>query len=151
MSELNIEIVETIPAHVRMMAHDMHESTAQTAIALGTTPHVLLWKSYKKSIICKTAFFNGKIAAIWGLSGELFGDKGHPWLIMSPVVDDHPMRVAFIYRKEVKNFQTMFPILEDYIDINSTKTLKMLELMGFNFDPEPIQHGAVQFVRAWRE
>lgn len=151
MSKLNIEIMETTPAHVRMMAHDMHEMTARTAISLGTTPNKLLWRSYKKSIICKTAFFNGKIAAIWGLSGELFGDVGYPWLIMSPVVDAHPMRVAFIYRREVQQFQSMFRRLEDYIDMEAEKTIKMLELMGFNFDPDPIEHGAVKFVRAWRE
>src|SRR6185312_15187362 len=114
MTNLEITTVDTIPSHIREMADKMHAETAQTALKMGVSPHKALWNSYKKSLICKTIFIDGKIAAIFGLAGSLFGEIGQPFLVMTPEVDEYPMRVAFVYRRELKKMAEMFPVLEDY-------------------------------------
>lgn len=149
MANPDINIVNTEPQHIRMMAGCMHQRIADTALRLGIAPHKALWRSYKESIICLTAFINGEIAAIWGIGGTLFGEIGHPWLVLSPEADDYPMRVAFIYKKELQKMAKMFPVLEDFVDESHEKAVRMLELMGFKMT-ERITVGDVNLRRAER-
>jgi len=145
-----IVIVDTIASHINEMAKVMREQSANTARNLGFSPRRLLWKTYKQSLICRTVFINEKIGAIFGIGGILFGEVGQPWLIMSDEVNDFPFKVAFIYRRELKKFQNMFPILEDYVDETDKKSIRMLELMKFNVSKNTISIGDVTLRRAER-
>jgi hypothetical protein len=110
----------------------------------------MLWKSYKLSLICKSIFIDGKIAAIFGISGILYGDTGEPWMVVTPEVQKYPHKVAFRYRKELEEMQKMFPILEDWVDENNTKAIRMLSLMNFRIDKNRIPIGDTMFRRAER-
>ncbi len=139
--EPEIVIEDTIPAYLRMMADVMRDDIADTAIKLGISPRRALWKSWKNSIFSKTAFINGRIAAIWGLSGDTFGDIGYPWLILSPCADDYPFRVAFVFRKELNKMQEMYPELEDYVDARNEKAIRLLDIMGFDISRDTVRRG----------
>ncbi len=131
MTSPEIIIIDTIPEHLREMAGKMHSNIAETALKLGMPAHKALWRSYKQSLICKTAFIDGEIAAIFGIGGNIMCEIGLPWLVLSPASDNHPFRIAFRYRKELENMQKMFPVLQDYVDETNEKAIRMLELMGF--------------------
>ena len=147
---LNIEIVPTVPAHLRELAGHMQDSTIEMAKKLGLTPRKALWRSFKQSLFCKTAIINGKVGAIWGVAGALFSEVGQPWLVMSPDVEEYPMRVAFAYRREMREMQKMFPVLEDYVDETNHKAIRLLELMGFKLDKNEITLGDAVLRRAVR-
>lgn len=150
MDSPKIQIVETLPQHIRLMADAMHSQTAATAHRLGHDPKKLLWRSYKQSIVCKSVFLNDKIGAIFGLGGILLGQVGQPWLVMSDEVNEYPFKVAFIYRQELKKMQKMFPILEDYVDETNEKAIRLLELMKFKVSKNRIPLGDVFLRRAER-
>ena len=78
----------------------------------------------------------------------MFGDIGHPWVVLSYELTDDPVRFAFIYKKEISHFLRIFPILEDYVDMRDLETVGMLELMGFKIDRAALNCG--EFIRAWR-
>ena len=145
-----ITIVETCPWHLREMAETMTADSVEVAHRLGFTPLKALWQSYRGSIICKSAFINGKIAAIFGLSGVMFGDTGRPWLILTPETREHPFRVAFIYRKELNKMQEMFPILEDWVPADNEASIRMMELMGFKVSRNEIKVADGVFRKAER-
>lgn len=146
----DVEIMDTTPEHLRMMAQAMDETTVEFAFKVGLTPSRALWRSWKQSIICKTAFFNGRIAAIWGLGGLCFSDVAFPWLVMTPEIAEYPFKVAFAYRRELQKMQEMFPVLEEYVDIRNEKSIRMLELMGFRVDKEPIRCNETMVYKAVR-
>ena len=145
-----ITIIDTTSAHIREMVSVMQQQTKDIAESMGYEPKKLLWYSYKQSIVCKTVFIKGKIAAIFGISGTLYGNVGQPWLIMTDEVNDYPFKVAFAYKKELEKFQNMFPILEDYVDETNTKAIRMLELMKFNVSKNTIAVGNSNLRRAER-
>src|SRR4051812_24397056 len=97
----NITITDTAPYHLREMAESMQADSAETAYKMGMTPLKALWDSYRRSIICKSAFIDGKLAAIWGVSGNMLSETGYPWLVLTPETQQYPMRVWFRYRKEI--------------------------------------------------
>lgn len=150
MDNPNIEIVSCKTKHIREMAIKMNAKSAEMAFRLGMNPKKALWQSYKQSLISRTIFVNGEIAAIFGISGIIFEDRGRPWLIMAPIAEDYPFRVAFMYRSELKKMQEMFPILEDYVSDVDEQAIRMLELMGFKLDKEKIPVGDAIMLRAER-
>lgn len=150
MSQPEIIILDTIPSHIYEMALCMQQQIAEIAKRMGYKPKKLLWMSYRHSIICKTVFINKKIGAIFGVSGKLYGEVGRPWLVMSDEVNEYPFKVAFIYKRELEKFQDMFPILEDYVNENDSKAIRMLELMKFKVSKNIISIGEANLRRAER-
>lgn len=147
---IEITTIDTIASHLGEMAKSMQKQTSDIARKMGCDPKKLLWQSYRRSFLCKSVFINGKIAAIFGISGVLYGETGQPWLIMSDEVNDYPFKVAFIYKKELEKFQDMFPVLEDYVDESNEKAIRMLELMKFNVSKNTIAFGDAKLRRAER-
>lgn len=145
-----ITIEDTEPLHLREMAVAMQPQSAETALKMGTTPLKALWHSYRQSLICKSVFINGKLSAIFGVSGFIFGEVGRPWLIMTPETQEHPFRVAFLYRKELRKMLDMFPVLEEYVPENNDASIRMLELMGFHVSKNTVIVGDEVFRRAER-
>lgn len=145
-----ITIVDTAPYHLREMAQTMQADSANTAKKMGLTPLKALWSSYRQSLICKSAFIDGKLAAIWGISGSMFGEIGKPWLVLTPETQQHPMRVAFRYKKEINKMLNMFPILEEWVPETNEKSIKMLELMGFKVSKNTVKIGDEVFRKAER-
>lgn len=150
MTQPDIQILDTAPEHLRLMASTMSADTAETALKLGMSVNQALWKSFKMSIYCKTAFINGKIAAIWGVGGSPFSDIAFPWLVMSDEAGEKPFKVAFIYRQELKKMQELFPTLVDYVNEKNEKAIRMLELMGFKIGHDAIRVGEVDLRCAMR-
>lgn len=146
----NITIEHTTPLHLREMSQAMSEDSAEVARHMGTTPLRALWASYRKSLYCKSFFINGKIAAITGLSGSVFGNTAHPWLILTPECKEYPLRVAFAYRKELNEMSRMFDILEEFVPADNDTSIRMLQLMGFHVDKNKIKVGDVMWHRAER-
>lgn len=143
-----IEIIDTIPSHIRSMVECMKEQLKTTAFMLGISPQKALWKSYKQSIFSKTAFINGEIAAIWGCAGDVVGEKGIPWLICSPAVEDYPFRVMFVFRQELNNMLRMFSILEDFVDESDEKVKRMLKITGFIIGDKVHDYHGIKLRRA---
>lgn len=150
MTNPEIIVIDTISAHIREMSSAMHAETAETARKLGMEPHKALWHSYRKSLICRSIFIDGKIAAIFGIGGVMLGEVGQPFLVMTPEVDEYPMRVAFAYKRELRKMAEMFPVLEDYIDETNEKGIGMLKLMGFKISKNKIPLGDAVLLHAER-
>lgn len=150
MKSPEITIIDTIPIHLRLMAEAMTDDSAETAQKMGSTPLKALWYSYRSSLICKTAFIDGNIAAIWGCAGEVFGETGKPWLVLTPEIQQYPMRIAFRYKKELKKMNEIFSTLEEYVPENNEKSIRLLTLMGFKVSKNMVQVGEEKFLRAER-
>lgn len=135
-----ITIIPTTPEHLRELALVLRPEDRLEIVSFGISPEKALWRSYKGSLIRKTAFIDGKIAAAWGLCGSFMGVMGQPWLLTSEEVRKiSPLKFARIYQKEVIEMQKMFPILENYVDASYNAAVRLLGIVGFELgEPEPI-------------
>ncbi len=147
---MTIEIRNTYPYDLRAMAEAMTADSKDVANNFGYTPLKALWTSYRNSLYCKTGYIEGKIAAIWGISGSMLAETGRPWLIISPDVKKSPLRVAFVYRKELNNMLKLFPILEEFVPADNEPSIRMLELMGFKVSKNKLPVGDIEYYRAER-
>lgn len=134
-----IEVVQTTSDHVIALKDNIREQDACEISKFGISVRKALWRSYKNAIYTKTVVIDGEVAAIWGLGGVVLGEKGNPWLLTAPLVEKHFMPLVLLYRNEVREMLEYFPILENHVDAAYTKSVRLLELMGFTLDePKPI-------------
>jgi len=138
-----ITVSDTLPEHVRSLGGNLRERDIDAASKFKIPPHRALWRIYKRSLISKTVFVNGKVVAIFGLGGTFLGKNGNPWFVASPMVEDYPMKLAFRYRSELKNMLKYFPILEDWVDAKDKKTIRLLEILGFKFMEEKMVNDVI--------
>jgi hypothetical protein len=127
-----IEIIESRPEHVHLLGLLMNSEERAEAEAMGFDPHKLLWRTYRNSLIRKTVFVDGKIAAMFGCAGIMMGLVGQPYLITSSAAREvSPIVFSRIYRKEVREMLKLFPSLENLVDSRYTRSVKMLRFAGF--------------------
>lgn len=143
-----IEITPTEPRHVLKLRDNLREEDFCEIVAFGLPVRKALWRSYKASIICRTALVDGVVAGIWGVTGTVLGHTGRPWLLTSPVCNQFPLQFALLHRQEINEMLSIFPRLENYVEASYQKSIRLLELTGFTLhNPEPYGYSGALFRR----
>jgi len=98
------------------------------------------------------AYVNESPEVLFGVSGSNTIGVGHPWLLGSSAISELPIRFVRLSLRFIKEFQEIFPILTNIIDLRNTIYLKWLEHMGFRIIKEypntgPGRITVAQFVR----
>jgi hypothetical protein len=134
-----VTIIPATAVHVRALGHSMREADEREITCLGLVAHRVLFRSYRYSIIRKTAIVDGEVAAMFGASGVLFGRVGQPWFLTGPASEKvDPIEFARLYRKEVRQMLHLFPILENWVDASYDKAVRLLTIAGFEMgEPKP--------------
>jgi len=147
---MDIQIVDTSIRHIRELKGNLREDDLMELKKMGLTAKMALVLGYKRSIWCKTALINGEVAAIWGVNGAPLSVVGTPWLLTSKHCESvSSVKFAKIYKREVRKMLESFMYLENMVDASYTKSVRMLELIGFHIDkPESI--GGNNMVRKFR-
>lgn len=143
-----VKIVQTTAAHIREIGEKLRHDDLNEIVALGY-PHKILWRSYKRSFMTKTAFVNGRIAAVWGIGGTPLGGIGNPWLLTTDEVNKiSPLAFTRIYQQEVIKMINIFPRLANYVDASYNKAIRLLDIIGFALgEPEPIGKNGEMFIK----
>jgi hypothetical protein len=129
------EIIPATIVHVHQLARVLREADAAEARALGQDPRKLLRASFRMSLYARTAFVEGKIAAMWGLTSDILSDTGCPWLLTSAAIESLPMIFAREARKEVAAMLSLRPRLENFVAADYGRACRFLEILGFTVDP----------------
>jgi hypothetical protein len=151
-SQPEIIIIPTVPAHLREMAGILRPEDEQEIVSFGLTPKKALWQSYRHSVLRKTAFIDGKLAALWGCSGTLLSDNGRPWLMTTPEVKRiSPLKFTRIYQQEALAMLEMFGQLCNFVETSYTEAIRLLEISGFTVEPpESLGPNGESFRVFWR-
>ncbi len=135
----NIEIVPSTMDHAKELAQTLRFADKQEAIAAGLVPDKALFHSFNSALYRKTGLVNGRVAAMWGISGSPLGVVGQPYLITGSYVEDiSPIKFAKIYKQEVEEMKKYFSLLENYVDSTYKGAVRMLRIAGFELS-EPFK------------
>lgn len=111
--------------------------------AIGKDPRVVLRASFRSSLTPPRAILvDGEIAAICGLGGDILSDMGAPWLMTAHAAERVSPRVFLsIARAELAAMLAVKPQLENWVDARYGKAVRLLEVLGFAVDAEPVPVG----------
>ncbi len=138
-----VNIVSTNGSHIAVLKNNLRRQDADEILRFGVSIKHALWRSYRTSVVRKTALIDGVVAACWGVNGMLMGNIGQPWLMTTPEVKRiSPLKFVRIYQEEVIQMLKMFPKLENFCDAEYDSAIRLLEIIGFNIgEPQAIGNG----------
>lgn len=131
-----INIVDSTMAHAKELTSNLREADRLEAIRFGLDPNKAVFQAYRKALYRKTAMLDGSVIAMWGVSGTPMSNIGLVYLITgNGITNITPMKFSRLYKKEVEIMNTLFPILENYVDSTYTGAVRMLKIAGFAIEP----------------
>jgi hypothetical protein len=136
----NHRIVPTEPSHLAIIADRLRFDDVDELAAAGLTPHGALWRSYRRSIFCQTAFVGDDIAAVFGVGGCPLGRVGEPWLLTAPAVELAKTAMILEGRGFARQMLGVFPELRGKVSADYRRACRFLEVLGFNLS-EPFAFG----------
>lgn len=148
------EIVPACIGHVYHLAANLRAADAAEIAGVGVTPKKALYRAFRNSVNCKTAFVGGEIAAMWGVcvgmrpGVSLLSDLGVPWLHTSPAVERIPVSFVKVAKAELALMCASRRRLESFVAADYHQAVKFLRLLGFTVEPAaPIGVGGAPFSR----
>lgn len=147
-------IVPAQAEHLRQIAEGLREKDREEILRSGVSVNRALWRAYRNSILCKVAFIDGKIAAIWGLcvglrnDVSLMSDLGVPWLHTTAAIEAAPRAFVVEALRELRAMRQLRPQMESYVDAEYGQARRLLQMLGFAVDqPQPVGINGSQFCR----
>lgn len=97
----------------------------------GTLPHKALYQSYKSAVYRKTVLIDSEVAAMFGVSGDLFAPVNSVYFLTGNVINKLS-KTAFVrlYLQELEKMTSMFNLV-CLIDSEYKEAWKLVELAGF--------------------
>jgi hypothetical protein len=134
-------------ADVYALAATLRPGDRAEIAAIGRDPRTVLRASFRSSLTpVKVALFDGQIAAMWGLGGDILSDTGWPWLMTAPPIERIAVSFLKIAKAEVAAMLAFKPRLEGHVDARYAKAVRLLEVLGFAIDPPmPVGPGRALF------
>lgn len=111
------------------------EDKAEVWASHGLNPLSALRFSFLASEQCNTIIGDNK--DIIGMFGVTKHDEtvGVPWLLMSNEIYNRSVARQFVPQSKlwVKEINSQYPVLVNFIDVDNEKSIKWLRLLGFTF------------------
>lgn len=96
-----IEIVPSKRYHCGRMLRVMRRDHILCLERMGVNVHRELRVAFENSSTCRTAFFDGEIAAMWGVMGSVLSPIGCVWMVLSERAMRRPLWVVKESRKQL--------------------------------------------------
>lgn len=103
--------------------------------------------SIRTSCIAWTAECDGVPIAVFGVSPvSIMGGVGSPWLLGNDGCDRVIVPFVRLTRVYIPVMLSLFPVLENMVDVRNTRSARWLKRLGFRFhDPEPHPYSGMPF------
>jgi hypothetical protein len=131
--------------HVYALAKVLRPRDAAEIAGSGHSAKRSLYRGFRNSILCRTAFVGADIAAMWGLCVGLhpgvspLGDLGVPWLLTSSAVERVPVSFVKVAKAELALMRANRRRLESYVAADYVQAVRLLRILGFTIEwPAPI-------------
>lgn len=152
-----VEIVDAEIEHVYLLVDRLRPKDLKEIQRLGIKPKRALYRAFKNSLMCRSAFVDGQIAAMWGIGVALrpglspLSDLGTPWLHTSDAVERIPLFFVRRAKAEVAAMLAIKKRLESWVDADYAEAVKFIRMLGFVVEtPAPIGADGAMFSRFHR-
>lgn len=129
---MKLEVVQTTVEHLKELDADIRPKDRLEALRLGFEPITALIQCHKYAIVRKTILIDGEVAAVYGVTGNLFSNRNTLYLATSNAVNSIP-HITFvrIYIAELEDLQKVFDKLDCFVDAQYHEAIKLIEFVGF--------------------
>ncbi len=114
----------------------MREGDRREAAAVGQSPLTALQESLSESSVAYTALIDSQPAAMFGLLPQaMIGERAGVWLLTAERVSTiSALTFVRTSRRVIDYFLTLYPVLENWVDVRYVASIRWLQIFGARFD-----------------
>ena len=136
-----ILIRPTVPGDAEALGLNMRLCDAEEVLACGHDPLEAAIASVASSVMCWSAFADGELGCIIGCAPvAIMGGIGSPWMLGTPVLDEHARILVRLTPRYIGAMLKAFPHLVNRVHAKNTTSLRWLRRIGFTVHA-PAPHG----------
>lgn len=92
--------------------------------------------SVRRSVLCWTGRVDGRLAAILGVTPiALLGGVGSPWMLGTPVLEQHWRVLVRVTPEYIDRMLQVFPHLFNFVHAENRTSVRWLRRLGFTVRP----------------
>src|ERR1700730_13050515 len=123
-------IIDAEPSHLDLLHARLRALDCLELMACGNSARAHLQRCFDLTIMRKTAFVEGEIAACWGLHpGSLLSNTGHPWFLTTATIERVPIALVKEARRQIEGMLEVRPRLENYVLASYTGAVRLLSVL----------------------
>jgi|WetSurMetagenome_2_1015567.scaffolds.fasta_scaffold00850_18 hypothetical protein len=123
---------QVMPGDDKALLANMRKKDAEECKAFGMSPGRAIRNSINGSLYAKSAWLDGKIIAMIGLSGSIVSDIGCPWMLTGNGIEKVKFTFARIAIEELDEMHNYKKVLSNYVMADYHEAVKFLSLVGFS-------------------
>lgn len=139
---IKVEIRDATLHDVLALSRNLRDADRREMDAYGEghKPHIALADSAARSTHCWAGFIDNRLACVFGVT-ELEPRVGSPWMMGTPVLDDHARVLAKATPLYIARMLASFPHLVNYVHTENDVSIRWLKRIGFTVH-DPVPYGA---------
>jgi hypothetical protein len=126
---------------IRTLVENMRQADRnELAAATSATLTQVVSGSVKRAVYSKAGFVGDDLVCIFGLGkpASLLDDKGIPWMLGTPLIEQHSRLFLRHGKKQLKIMLGIHPKMENWVYSKNETAIEWLKWLGFQFhDPQP--------------
>lgn len=128
-----VVIRPTQPGDAALLAANLRASDLAEIHAYGREdPLPGLQRSADNSVLCWSGFVDGELAAIIGVAPlSVLGGIGSPWMMGTPLLDQHSRVLVRRTPEYIARMLRAFPHLVNFVHAKNTTSVRWLRRLGF--------------------
>jgi hypothetical protein len=140
---VDIVIRPTEPGDAEILAANLRPSDLAEARAYGDIDVLAgIRSSVNRSLLCWTGLADGQLGAIIGVTPiSMVGGVGSPWMMGTPVLDQHSRVLIRKTPEYIARMLKAFPHLTNFVHTKNVTSVRWLRRLGFTLH-EAVPYGA---------
>ncbi len=130
-----VQVVEARLEHVSELAGRLRETDLEALRIAGMTATQALELCYQRSVMRRTAFLDGEVAAMWGCRGTMLGGAGDAWLFASEAISRVPRLALRMALGEMAAFRAVFNRMTGVVFAADPRACRFIEKLGGVIQP----------------
>jgi len=133
-----------MPGDINVLLANMRKKDIDECKAFGMSPGRALRSAVKSALYAKSAWLDGKIVAMWGVSGPVISDTGSAWMLTGNGVEKIPLTFAHIAMQELEEMHRYKKVLIGHVVADYHEAVRFLSILGFSIArPRQLGHNGV--------
>lgn len=127
-----VEVQDAKPWHCGQALRAMRPDHRRALDKLGAAQHRELRAIFDASIIRNACFADGKLAAVWGVTGTIASNMGYVWLVLTETALKYPIETLRRARQELAKIMETQTELATTVVADDPAAVRFALALGFH-------------------
>lgn len=148
---MKLEVKDARPYHCGQIARILRAEHRSAILAIGLDPHRELRTCFDASCHRRAWFLDGRLVAVFGVTGPRIASTGFIWLALSEEATKYPVKLVREAIREIREVMITKRVLTTTIQTQDEAAVRFARFLGFERADEVLPIGEGEADEYWLE